>query len=463
LRARRFILGGWFLLAAISPARGDSLHVAIEPGLVTPAGEGFLPLHIRDLAGHSVRAEDAALAIEIDGARVPSFESASIAEQLAILVDPSCIAEAERPFWAAELARTFSEAKPGSTRRLFLCDESHVREIPAASAESKEKIASEWNEIAESRLYDGVLECLGRLSTSPDLPERLVLVVVASGIEDADSRHPLLTCVEAADSARVAVHVLLIPAIENAAIGERRMRELAGKSGGMVRAGSEAAPLELRALLERVEDAQVIRLAGVSGPRSRFTVRVLAPDAAPASGSLARRTSLGYAPDRPIPWMAVGFGGVVAAGALSLWVRRSRPMGILRVTRGAPEKAIPLTRRGITIGGAVGNGLVLDDPRVSRNHAVIQVHGSEIKLVDLKSSNGTKVNGARITSHSLRDGDRILLAEAVEVVYERRARRPAKLDRAPAGDLRSTRPAFEEDDDDDDDDDIRDPLRERRV
>ncbi|HET9885991.1 MAG TPA: FHA domain-containing protein, partial [bacterium] len=230
---------------------------------------------------------------------------------------------------------------------------------------------------------------------------------------------------------------------------------------GMVRPGSAAAPLELRALLNRMEDVQVLRLSGLSGPRERFPVRVLAPDAAPASGTLARRTSLGYAPERPIPWMAVAFGGVIAAGALSLWVRRLRPMGILRVRRGAPEKTIPLTRRGITIGGAMGNGLVLEDPRVSRNHAVIQVHGSEIKLVDLKSSNGTKVNGARITSHSLRDGDRILLAEAVELVYERRARKPAKREQAPAADRRGSRPAFEEDDDDDDD--LRDPLRERRA
>lgn len=309
-----------------------------------------------------------------------------------------------------------------------------------------DEIAGGLGEIVRPRLYDGLLESLGRLSMNPALPERLVLIVVASGIESAESRHPLLTCVEAADSARVAVYVLRIPSIENAAIGERRLRELTGKSGGMMQAGSAGTPLELRALLERVEGAQVIRLAGVSGPRSRYPVRVLAPDASPAMGMIARRTSLGYTPKRPIPWLPVAFGGIIVAGAVSLWVRRSRPLGLLRVTRGAPEKAILLTRRGITIGGAVGNGLVLDDPRVSRNHAVIQVQGSEIKLVDLKSSNGTKVNGARVTSRSLRDGDRILLAEAVELVYESRAWAQALPGKSVAA-RPKVRPAFEDDDD----------------
>jgi hypothetical protein len=312
----------------------------------------------------------------------------------------------------------------------------------------QEEIARAFREIARPRLYDGVLESIGRLSSEPDLPERLVLIVVASGIENADSRHPLLTCIEAADSARVGVHVFMIPALENAAVGERRLRELAGKSGGIAQAGTGSAA-DVPAFLRRVESAQVIRIPKLSGPPWRHMVRVLAPESMPATGVVARRTSLGYVPDRPIPWMAVGLGGFFVVGAVSLWFGRTRPLGQLRVTRGAPPAAVPLTRRGITIGGAVGNRLVFEDPRISRNHAVIQVQGSKVKLVDLKSSNGTKVNGARISSRSLADGDRILLAEAVELVYERRAWKAAKS----GAQKERPRPrlAFEDDDEDDED------------
>jgi pSer/pThr/pTyr-binding forkhead associated (FHA) protein len=43
-------------------------------------------------------------------------------------------------------------------------------------------------------------------------------------------------------------------------------------------------------------------------------------------------------------------------------------------------------------------------------------------LVDLRSSNGTRLNGRKIESAPLEHGDRILLADAVELRFERRFR-----------------------------------------
>ena len=50
---------------------------------------------------------------------------------------------------------------------------------------------------------------------------------------------------------------------------------------------------------------------------------------------------------------------------------------------------------------------VLDDPRTSRRHFLIEPHEQGALLVDLGSSNGTLVNGVRVEQAFLRHGDRL--------------------------------------------------------
>ena len=52
---------------------------------------------------------------------------------------------------------------------------------------------------------------------------------------------------------------------------------------------------------------------------------------------------------------------------------------------------------------------LLADPKISRSHAELRDHDGQWILVDLGSSNGTRVNDRRIEQHPLRDGDRIQL------------------------------------------------------
>lgn len=59
----------------------------------------------------------------------------------------------------------------------------------------------------------------------------------------------------------------------------------------------------------------------------------------------------------------------------------------------------------VSIGRASGNDIQLDDAAVSKQHAVIEVVGRDHILVDMGSSNGTFVNGGRISRHMLRHGD----------------------------------------------------------
>jgi Protein of unknown function (DUF3662)/FHA domain len=61
----------------------------------------------------------------------------------------------------------------------------------------------------------------------------------------------------------------------------------------------------------------------------------------------------------------------------------------------------------ITIGRLPESTVVVSDPNASRRHAEIRRSGGGIVVVDLNSTNGTRVNGAGIRERSLVDGDEI--------------------------------------------------------
>jgi diguanylate cyclase (GGDEF)-like protein len=67
----------------------------------------------------------------------------------------------------------------------------------------------------------------------------------------------------------------------------------------------------------------------------------------------------------------------------------------------------------IEIGRGTAGGLVLDADSVSRRHARVEWTGRAHRLVDQDSTNGTFVNGVRITSQELKDGDRVQIGKVL--------------------------------------------------
>lgn len=59
----------------------------------------------------------------------------------------------------------------------------------------------------------------------------------------------------------------------------------------------------------------------------------------------------------------------------------------------------------VTIGRLPDSTITLEDPNVSRQHAEIRPSGTGFVLADLGSTNGTRVNGQRISERTLSDGD----------------------------------------------------------
>ena len=66
----------------------------------------------------------------------------------------------------------------------------------------------------------------------------------------------------------------------------------------------------------------------------------------------------------------------------------------------------------ITIGREEGNDIQLNDDRMSRCHAKIQRDNERHVLIDLDSTNGTKVNGKPCQLHVLRYGDVITIGRS---------------------------------------------------
>jgi len=84
---------------------------------------------------------------------------------------------------------------------------------------------------------------------------------------------------------------------------------------------------------------------------------------------------------------------------------------LLVQTPGRPESVFVLSRPETTIGRDATNDLVLDNPVVSRQQAVITARDGGFRIHDLHSTNGTAVNGERVAERTLRDGDIIRIGD----------------------------------------------------
>ena len=75
---------------------------------------------------------------------------------------------------------------------------------------------------------------------------------------------------------------------------------------------------------------------------------------------------------------------------------------------------VPLGEYVVSVGRQHDCTIVLGDPNVSRYHAEIRPAGDGFSVVDLGSTNGTKVNGTKIAApHQLLDGDEVRFGNTV--------------------------------------------------
>ena len=99
---------------------------------------------------------------------------------------------------------------------------------------------------------------------------------------------------------------------------------------------------------------------------------------------------------------------------------RRRPHWVEDARRGLPSPGrylayddagrpvvVPVADGVTRIGRSVGAELRFDDTTVSRRHAVVTLDANGVRVLDDRSLNGIRVNGARVDSCLLHDGDEI--------------------------------------------------------
>jgi pSer/pThr/pTyr-binding forkhead associated (FHA) protein len=84
-----------------------------------------------------------------------------------------------------------------------------------------------------------------------------------------------------------------------------------------------------------------------------------------------------------------------------------------------PNLVFELDADSYIIGREAGNEIVIEDPQVSRRHATLTRQGATYVLEDIGSTNGTYVNGKRVTAPVLlSNGDMIGLADTVVLAVQ---------------------------------------------
>lgn len=96
---------------------------------------------------------------------------------------------------------------------------------------------------------------------------------------------------------------------------------------------------------------------------------------------------------------------------------RSPPRLALVHGPGAP-RLYPLDTAEVVIGRSQQAAICIENGLLSRRHVAIQLALGEHRLTDLESANGVYLNGVRVHSAALHEGDTIQIGDLVFVFHE---------------------------------------------
>jgi pSer/pThr/pTyr-binding forkhead associated (FHA) protein len=98
---------------------------------------------------------------------------------------------------------------------------------------------------------------------------------------------------------------------------------------------------------------------------------------------------------------------------------------LVEVRGGAEGNEYPIEGERFVVGRGPGVDLAFDDEEMSANHAAFEHSRGGLCITDLDSTNGTRVNGERVTTRPLAHGDRVEIGSHVfHLLLEKREKPP---------------------------------------
>ena len=260
--------------------------------------------------------------------------------------------------------------------------------------------------------YDGIYQAAELVRHGFDLPRRAFVIVFSDG-RDGGSTRPLDQVIALAKGggSEPRIPIFTVGYAGRGGGGLEVLQNLAAETGG---GSSRATHLKefYDETLQQMRQSYLLRYESEMDG-SEHVVEV-AVEGKPDSRSVSYPTIEGGIWHWPL---AAGL--AVIALLLARTFLGVGSAGSLRVVHGSlPEERFSLRRGRTRIGSLGENDVVIDTDFVSRHHAEIHASGGRIRIEDLRSTNGTLVNGAPIQSSPLQPGDRIRIGD-VEMVFER--------------------------------------------
>ena len=103
-----------------------------------------------------------------------------------------------------------------------------------------------------------------------------------------------------------------------------------------------------------------------------------------------------------------------------------RTHAILKLKAGGRTRLVVFDTQDLTLGRATENDIALEDPEMSRRHAIFRRSREGCVVEDMGTSNGTLVKGHPSARAALRHGDVVKIGE-VEITYAETTRAPSSL------------------------------------
>lgn len=351
---------------------------------------------------------------------VPASQSA--AYETEVVADAPLFAGPERAALATMLERLGADLGAGGRLRVVAAGSRQRALTTTAGAVQSlgPRLAELGTQGEPVRLYDALHQSIRRLGRRSG-----GAVLVLTRGEDIGSGKGVLQVLAQSRASGRHVPVMLVLLEDQGAGSEgERLRRLAARTGGTSQriAVAEAASDAAERLLARArgEYRLAFRAQSWDGKAPSHVLEVAV--SAEGSRRSAREEYLTAEALGPAwwqgPWvwflpLALGLTGLLALLGL-----RRRAAFVLEVENGRERGCwFEVFTLPVTLGAADGNDVTFEDPRVSRNHAMLERRGRAVEIVDLNSENGTFVNDERVTRRVLAEGDTVRLGEDVELLF----------------------------------------------